>query len=133
MKRYFFFALLFPPAFMNLTLVAARPANLAFYLIAGYVAATVPAMLIALLDEALARRRPAVRASWCGLAGGLGSLATFWLPGFSTGAVPSLWQSLEITAFGSIAAFLCVVAFCKMSRLRVPVRPEAPAETAAAA
>ena len=128
MKRYFFFALFFPPAFMNLTLVAARPENLAFYLIAGYVAATVPAMLIALLDEALERRKPADRASWCGLAGGLSTLATFWLPGFSTGAVPGLWQSLEITAFGSIAAFLCVVAFCKMSQVRVP----APSQSATA-
>jgi len=27
MKRYFFFALFFPPAFMDLMLVAARPAN----------------------------------------------------------------------------------------------------------
>ena len=119
MKRYFFFALFFPPAFMNLTLVAARPDNLAFYLVAGYVAATVPAMLISLLDEALARRKPATRAGWCGLAGGLTTLAMFWLPGFSTGTVPGLWQSLEITAFGGIAAFLCVVAFCNMSRVRV--------------
>ena len=132
MKRYFFFALFFPPAFMNLTLVAARPENLALYLVAGYVAATVPAMLIALLDEALERRKPAVRASWCGLAGGLSTLATFWLPGLSTGAVPGLWQSLEITVFGGVAAFLCVVAFSKMSRVRVLVRPEAPTENAAA-
>lgn len=119
MKRYFFFALFFPPAFMNLTLVAARPDNLAVYLVAGYVAATVPAMLIALMDEALARRKPSTRAGWCGLAGGLTTLATFWLPGFTTGAVPGLWQSLEITAFGSIAAFLCVVAFSTMSRARM--------------
>ena len=130
MKRYFFFALFFPPAFMNLTLVAARPDHLAFYLVAGYVAAILPAMLIALLDEALERRKPATRAGWCGLAGGLGSIASFWIPGFSTGAVPGLWQSLEISAFGGIAAFLCVVAFCKMSRVRVPA--PAQAETASA-
>ncbi|MCX7314094.1 MAG: hypothetical protein NTV56_20875 [Alphaproteobacteria bacterium] len=54
MKRFFFFALLFPPALMDLMLVLAHPVSLPRYFLSGYVVAAVPALLVALVDEVLA-------------------------------------------------------------------------------
>ena len=122
MKRYFFFALFFPPAFMDLMLVAARPANLMSYFVAGYVVAIVPAVLIAFVDEMFERHSLSVRTASCSLAGGFLSVALFSLVGIANGAIPSVWQSLQIIACGAVVAAICVLTFCRMGETRVKAR-----------
>ena len=122
MKRYFFFALFFPPAFMDLMLVAARPANLMSYFIAGYVVAIVPAVLIAFVDEMFERHSLSVRAASCGLAGGFLSVALFSLAAIANGAIPSVWQALQVIACGAVVGAICVLTFCRMAETRVKAR-----------
>lgn len=110
MKRYFFFALLFPPAFMNLLLVQAHPDNLARFLLAGYVVAIVPALLVALTDELLERRSLGIRATGCMLT------ALISAPLFL--ATPSL-QAAPIGVFAAIVALICFVAFNRRPRKKL--------------
>jgi|SRR5215213_5885336 hypothetical protein len=119
MKRYFFFALFFPPAFMDLMLVAARPANLMSYFVAGYVVAIVPAVLIAFVDEMFERHSLSVRTALCSLAGGFLSVALFSLAGIANGGISSVWLLLQIIACGAVVAAICVLTFCKMGETRV--------------
>jgi hypothetical protein len=109
MKRYFFFALLFPPAFMNLTLIQAHPASLPYYFIASYVIATIPALLIALTDEALRPRTLSSRAVWCALAGFVATPIPMWFVQSEAG----VWPLLQSGCFGALAAFFCTVAFSR--------------------
>jgi hypothetical protein len=111
MIRYFFFILLFPPAFMNLLLVQAQPDNLVRYMLAGYVAAALPAAAVAVTDEMLAGSRDVVRT----LAGGLAGLL---LTPLAIAAVsgPSVWKIALTAVCGGTAAFLCSVAFVRWSR-----------------
>ena len=122
MNRYFFFAFFFLPAFMDLMLVAARPANLMSYFVAGYVVAIVPAVLIAFVDEMFERHSLSVRAASCSLAGGFLAVGLFSLVGISSGAIPSVWQSLQIIDCGAVVAAICVLTFCRMAETRVKAR-----------
>ena len=118
MIRYFFFILLFPPAFMNLLLVQAQPGNLARYMLAGYVAAALPAAAIAVTDEMLAGARDVVRT----LAGGLtGMLLTPLVIAIVSGL--DAWKMALTAACGGVAAYLCSVAFVRLSQRQVALVP----------
>lgn len=117
MKRHFFFALVFPPAFMDLMLVQTRPSNLAAYFVAGFVIATVPALLVALIDEALIRHSLTVRAAWCAVAAFASTPFAFW---FFESNAPSLPGYLQTGGTGALVAFLCVVAFARITATRKP-------------
>ncbi len=110
MKRYFFFALFFPPAFMNLMLVQAHPVNVVRYFIAGYVVAVIPALAVALVDEALETRSLNDRGEYGAIAAFVAAPVPIWLMGHG-----SLWQSVQIGCFAAIVAFLCVMVFGKLT------------------
>lgn len=111
MKRLFFFALLFPPALMDLMLVLAHPVSLPRYFLSGYVVAAVPALLVALVDEVLAQRSLTDRA-------GYGAFVAFVsAPVLLRLLEPvGMLRMLQIGSFAAIAAFICVVAFGKFSQ-----------------
>lgn len=111
MKRYFFYVLLFPPALMNLLLVQMQPSDLLRYAFAGYVIAALPAVVIALADEMLARASVAKRALWCGLVGLVLSPIALWMFGSA-----GIWASARAACCGGVAAFLCVVVFARIDR-----------------
>lgn len=111
MTRYFFYVLVFPPAFMNLMLVQAAPANLVRYFLAGYLVAAVPAVAIALTDEMLARMSVARRAGWCALVGLLAAPVAMGLF-----ADLSLLGKVQASLSGGLAAFLCALTFAKLAR-----------------
>ena len=100
MKRYFFFVLFFPAAFMNLMLVQASPSSLVKYFLAGYVVAVLPAMLMVLICEMATNRSPTYKAGWCAVAAFITSplmLATPWkTPGEPAGeyGTVSAWDSM---------------------------------------
>jgi hypothetical protein len=114
MKRYFFFVLFFPAAFMNLMLVQASPSNLLQYFMAGYVIAAVPAMLMALICEAVANRSPAYKAGLCAIAAFIASPLMLAWAGLSP------WRCLQIGAFGAVSGFLSVIIFEKKALLLLP-------------
>ncbi len=115
MKRIFFFALLFPPAMMNLMLVAFHPTDVPRYFIAGYIIAAFPALVITLLDEALQRHSVVDRASYGACAAFLTAPAPLWFLGQG-----DAWLCAQASGFATIAAFLCIVAF---ARLNPPKKP----------
>lgn len=110
MKRYFFFALLFPPAFMNLLLTVARPADLLQYFLAGYFVAILPALMIAFLDGILESRSAPVRAGWSGLVGFVLTPAPFLAFESATA-----WQAAQIAVCGGIVGFLCTMALIQIA------------------
>jgi hypothetical protein len=114
MKRYFFFVLFFPAAFMNLMLVQASPSNLVKYFLAGYVVAVLPAMLMALICEMATNRSPAYKAGWCAIAAFITSPLMLAWAGLSP------WRCLQIGAFGAVAGFLSVMIFEKRALLLLP-------------
>jgi len=115
MKRYCFFVLFFPAAFMNLMLVQASPSNLVQYFLAGYVVAAVPATLMALICEAATNRSPASKAGWCAVAGFITSpLMLAWAADLSP------WRCLQVATFGAVAGFLSVMIFEKKALLLLP-------------
>jgi hypothetical protein len=118
MIRYFFFVLFFPPAFVILLLVQAHPDDLARYLLAGYVTAALPAAVIAVTDEMLADARDVVRTLCGGLAGLL-------LTPLAIAAVSGLdvWKAALMAVCGGIAAYLCSVAFVRLSQRQGAVVP----------
>ena len=120
MKRYFF-CLVFPPAFMDLLLVAARPANLMSYFVAGYVVAIVPAVLIAFVDDVRAPQ-PFRQGGIVQPGGWFLAVALFSLVGISERSHSSVWQSLQIIACGAVVAAICVLTFCKIGETRVKAR-----------
>jgi hypothetical protein len=111
MRRYFFYVLVFPPAFMNLMLVQAAPGNLARYFLAGYLVAAAPAVTIALTDEMLSRASAAQRAGWCGLVGLLGAPVAMGLF-----ADLSLLGKVQASLCGGLAAFLCALTCTRLVR-----------------
>jgi mannitol-specific phosphotransferase system IIBC component len=114
MKRYFFFVLFFPAAFMNLMLVQASPTNLVKYFLAGYVVAVLPAMLMALICDAATNRSPAFKAGWCAVAAFITSPLMLAWAGLSP------WRCLQVSAFGAVAGFLSVMIFEKKAFLLLP-------------
>jgi hypothetical protein len=115
MKRLFFFTLLFPPALMNLLLVAMQPSDLTRYFLAGYLIAAFPAAAIALVDEMMERATVPARATWCGLAGFVLSPIAMGLFGSA-----GVWQSAQVACCGGVVAFLCAVAFAKLNQTASP-------------
>jgi hypothetical protein len=118
MKRYFFFAILFPPAFMNTLLTVARPPDLLHYFLAGYFVAMVPALLIALLDGVLERKPAAVRAGFCALIALMSMPVMF----FAFNAA-SAWQAAQLSLCAAVTGFICTMAFVQLSN-RFPVLRE---------
>jgi hypothetical protein len=114
MKRYLFFVLFFPAAFMNLMLVQASPTNLVKYFLAGYVVAVLPAMLMALICEVATSRSPAYKAGWCA------AVAFITSPLMLAWAGLSPWRCLQVAAFGAVAGFLSVMIFEKKALLLLP-------------
>jgi hypothetical protein len=113
MRRYFFFVLFFPAAFMNLLLIEAQPEDLTHYLLAGYVIVAFPAAAIALIDEFFSGATDAARTVRCGLAGLILSPLAMSL---FFGTEP--WRMALTAACGGLAAFLCAVAFVQLDRPR---------------
>jgi hypothetical protein len=114
-ESIFFFALLFPPAMMNLMLVAFHPTDVPRYFIAGYIIAAFPALVITPLDEALQRHSVVDRASYGACAAFLTAPAPLWFLGQG-----DAWLCAQASGFATIAAFLCIVAF---ARLNPPKKP----------
>ena len=110
MKRYFFFALLFPPAFMNLLLTVARPADLLHYFLAGYFGAILPALTIAFIDGILESGSAPVRAGWSGLVGFVLTPVPFLAFESATA-----WQAAQIAVCGGIVGFLCTMALIQFA------------------
>jgi hypothetical protein len=110
MKRYFFFAVLFPPAFMNTLLVFAQPAGLLQYYLAGYFVAIVPALLIALFDGIFERRSAPMRAAVCALAA-LVSMPALFLA-FD---VATAWQAAKLSLCAGVTGFICTMAYVQLT------------------
>lgn len=114
MKRYFFFALFYPPAFMNLLLLQAQPDSFVHYFLSGYVVSIVPALLTALADEFLERRNLCVRAAGCMLVGFLSAPVAL--------ASHSM-QVVQLAVFGAIVSFICFAAYHRLTRSKLLVLP----------
>jgi hypothetical protein len=128
MKRILFFALLFPPAMMNLMLVAFHPTDVPRYFMAGYIIAAFPALVITLLDEALRRQSVLDRASYGACAALLSAPAPLWFIGQG-----DIWLCAQAGCFAAIAAFLFVVAFATLTaRKRKPLMLPSPDQFKAA-
>jgi hypothetical protein len=110
MKRIFFFALLFPPALMDLMLIALRPTSVSRYFIAGYIVAIIPAMVIAVLDEALQGHSAADRAGYGACAAFASAPVPLWFLGQG-----NAWLCVQAGCFAAVAAFICIIAFAKLS------------------
>lgn len=110
MKRYFFFAALVPPAFMNILLASARPTDLLQYFIAGYFVAIVPAMTMAFVDAVFAHKRAVVRA---GYAAACGLVMTPVLFLAFDAAAP--WQAAQISVCAALAGFICTMAYVQIT------------------
>jgi hypothetical protein len=110
MKRYFFFAMLFPPAFMNTLLAVARPADLLHYFLAGYFVAIAPALLIALIDGILERRPAPLRAGFAALIALISTPALFLAFDAATA-----WQAAQLSACAGIVGFLCTMAYVQLT------------------
>lgn len=119
MRRYFFYVLVFPPAFMNLMLVQAAPGNLVRYFLAGYLVAAMPAAAIALTDEMLTWASATQRAGWCGLVGLLAAPVAMELF-----ADLSLLGKLQASLSGGLAAFLCALTYAKLDRRKAVAKAE---------
>lgn len=120
MKRYFFFAALFPPMFMNTLLTAARPADLLHYFIAGYFVAMVPALMAAFADALLEDRRAALRAAACAACGLILTPALFL--GFEAA---NAWQAVQLAVCAALAGFICAMAYIQLAG-RFPLLQDKP-------
>jgi hypothetical protein len=123
MKRILFFALLFPPAMMNLMLVTFHPTDVPRYFIAGYIIAAFPALVITLLDEALQRRSVTDRAGYGPCAALLSTPVPLWFLGHG-----NAWLCAQAGGFAAIAAFLCIVAFARPSAPKTKPLKAVPAQ-----
>jgi len=109
MKRYFFFAALFPPMFMNTLLVSARPADLLHYFIAGYFVAIVPALAAAFVDAILEHKPPVMRAGYCALC------ALVTTPALFLAFEATAWQATQIAVCAGLAGFICAMGYVRLA------------------
>lgn len=109
MQRYFFFATLFPPAFMNTLLVSARPDSLFHYFVAGYFVAIVPALAIGFADAMLSDK-PAVARAGCAAACGLLIAPALFLAFDAATA----WQAAQISVCAALTGFICAMAYAQL-------------------
>ncbi len=120
MKRYFFFATLFPPAFMNTLLVVARPTDLLQYFLAGYFVAMVTALLIALIDGVLEKRPAPVRAGYAALSA-LVSMPAMFLAFEAATA----WHAVQLSVCAGVVGFLCTMAYVQLTGVFAMLRDPA--------
>lgn len=120
MQRYFFFAILFPPAFMNTLLVSARPDSLMHYFLAGYFVAIVPALAIGFVDGVLSHKPAAMRAA-CAAACGL--LITPAL--FLSFDAATAWQAVQISVCAALTGFICTMAHAQLGAVFPRLREQA--------